>query len=479
MLDQTLSEIDIRDSPNKIWNLDKKSVSLDPSKTKVVGGIGLPCSRTTYGSGKENITVLTAVNADGKKLTPLVVFKGKHIWDQWMADKKDDFDFDISYAASKRGWMESQIFYNYMKDIFIPSFGDERPLLLIYDGHSTHVDVNVVELAIKNDVTILKLPPHTSHLLQPLDLAVFKSVKISWNAKLVRWQRENVGRKLQKKEFAEMFAEIWHNCSRQIIINGFKKVGIHPFNRIVIPVDKYDPNTYKRWFEHNSNPKSLNTLCVNALNKLLERSFSTREPQIPEKEAESEITENSETKTKSKKENNISKIWNKKESVNLKKDIKQEKQPSQIEILSNVVVKPARSASFEELLLQKLQQSKRDNTNYKKIRVTSGAEVITRATADKILLEKKNKITTKKPKKNAIGTITNDENVDLKAHVMNVDNFQRTNENYIDNPVPGPSGVSNIKSKKNILTERKTNIVSTHKGKEIGKSLALVKNKET
>lgn len=243
---EVLTDLNI-DNPRRIWNLDETSVALDPSKTKVVGAIGQPSTRTTAGSGKENITVLATVNAAGEKLNPLIVFKGKNVYEEWMLKEKTNFDFEIAYAASNRGWMEADIFLNYMANQVLPGMGTERPQLMVYDGHVTHVDERVIALAAENGLTILKLPAHTSHLLQPLDLAVFKSFKSIWDKKLVLWQRENIGRKVRKQAFAQLFAEAWQQTSPEVIRNGFKKGGIHPYNPNVIPIDKYDQAAYKRW----------------------------------------------------------------------------------------------------------------------------------------------------------------------------------------------------------------------------------------
>lgn len=83
----------------------------------------------------------------------------------------------------------------------MPLFGEEIPVLVIYDGHSTHVDWKVLQLAEENNVTILKLPPH---LLQPLDLSVFKSFKTAWDTKLLIWQRKNRGKKIPKRIFSKL-----------------------------------------------------------------------------------------------------------------------------------------------------------------------------------------------------------------------------------------------------------------------------------
>lgn len=119
LLNYTIQELTLKD-PHRIWNLDETSVSLNPTKTKVVGGVNMPCTKTITGSGKENITVLTTVNAVGGKMTPLIVFKGKYVYKQWIAKNKEEYDFDISYAASTRGWKETEFFYNNMSKNIIP-----------------------------------------------------------------------------------------------------------------------------------------------------------------------------------------------------------------------------------------------------------------------------------------------------------------------------------------------------------------------
>ena len=58
-------------------------------------------------------------------------------------------------------------------------FGDSdnippsRPVLLYQNGHASHVSIELIELARLNDMHLLCLPSHTSHLLQPLDVSVF------------------------------------------------------------------------------------------------------------------------------------------------------------------------------------------------------------------------------------------------------------------------------------------------------------------
>lgn len=84
LLWKTMVDLDIVNRPDRIWNPDETSFCLDPSKTKTVEAIDQSSTRTTHGSKRDNTSVLMACSADGKKGPPLIIFKGKNIWDKWI-----------------------------------------------------------------------------------------------------------------------------------------------------------------------------------------------------------------------------------------------------------------------------------------------------------------------------------------------------------------------------------------------------------
>lgn len=254
MLQRTIQECGLADKPQCIYNLDETSFCSDPTKTKVVGLMGFPSTRTTGSPGRNNTTVLLATNALGKKIPPLIIFQGKHLWSEWLF--KND-NIHTAYAVSKKGWMETTIFEQYIKAVFLPAIGAERPVLLVYDGHKTHVDLNVIDLLVAENITVLKLPAHSSHILQPLDCSTMKPMKDKWDSELVKWQRLHVGAKLPKQEFARIITNIWDDLNPVIIQNGFRKAGICPLNKDAIPKEKFDSLAWSRWEEHQQQKKQL------------------------------------------------------------------------------------------------------------------------------------------------------------------------------------------------------------------------------
>lgn len=57
---------------------------------------------------------------------------------------------------------------------------------MVYHGYLPHIDRRLIHLAIQTNIKILKLLSHFSHLLQPLDLGVFKSMKLKWDFLIVK-----------------------------------------------------------------------------------------------------------------------------------------------------------------------------------------------------------------------------------------------------------------------------------------------------
>ncbi|KAJ8869551.1 hypothetical protein PR048_028542 [Dryococelus australis] len=130
----------------------------------------------------------------------------------------------------------------------------QRPILLIMDGHPTHLDMNTAQFSRRTDIMIIKLPAHTTDVLQPLDKTYFQSLKNSWEKKLVSWYRDN-NRKLQKNEFVNLLCEVWtEGLKPENIISGFRSTGIYPTDRNKYPVSRFNLDKHQRYLESQHQP---------------------------------------------------------------------------------------------------------------------------------------------------------------------------------------------------------------------------------
>ena len=68
----------------------------------------------------------------------------------------------------------------WLKKCFEPATRDKAAdefRLLICDGHDSHISAEFIRHCIANHIVLLLLPPHCSHLMQPLDVGVFFPLK--------------------------------------------------------------------------------------------------------------------------------------------------------------------------------------------------------------------------------------------------------------------------------------------------------------
>ena len=104
-------------------------------------------------------------------------------------------------------------------------------MLLIQDGHSSHVSIELIEKAHENNVCLLCLPAHTSHILQPLDVGVFKSFKSNFNKACGNYMKVNPGRVITNDVLASIVGQAYPVAFTPVnILSGFKKTEIYPFN---------------------------------------------------------------------------------------------------------------------------------------------------------------------------------------------------------------------------------------------------------
>jgi 4-hydroxybenzoate polyprenyltransferase len=151
-------------------------------------------------------SIVECISATGRVLPPLVIFKGLTVQQQWFPEEIE-FLADWAFKASKKGWTSDEIAIWWLQEIFIPQTQPSPPSkrLLIVDGHGSHCTDDFLYECFKNDIYLLCLPPHSSHVLQPLDIAVFSPVKTYYRQALSEFEDCNDSSPAGKRIFLECY----------------------------------------------------------------------------------------------------------------------------------------------------------------------------------------------------------------------------------------------------------------------------------
>lgn len=72
-------------------------------------------------------TVIEAITATGKALTPAVIFKGKELQAQWFTDEIQELCPDWFVVTSEKGWTSDHLGHSWLEDVYIPQTAPADP----------------------------------------------------------------------------------------------------------------------------------------------------------------------------------------------------------------------------------------------------------------------------------------------------------------------------------------------------------------
>ena len=218
-------------SPSQIWSGDETGIQNIPKEVKVVGAKNIRTFQQVVSEQGETSIILTFINACGDVVPPMVIHKAARVQDSWKVKAPGN----VIVSATSKGYITKSRFHEYGLCFihYLKSRGMAyRPNLLIIDAHKSHVyNLPFYEAMRNNNIEILTIPPHTSHLLQALNSVPFAQFKKWWEYHLLQYNNAHSGCSLTKPEFWEVFSPAWNSAmAPKNIISGFRKTGIYPHN---------------------------------------------------------------------------------------------------------------------------------------------------------------------------------------------------------------------------------------------------------
>ena len=163
------------------YNWDEKGflIGMINQTQRIMSIEALRSGRITHAcqdESREFISLFACIAADETALPSALIYQGEArvFQDTWLKDV--GVGDDAFFATSSNGWSSDEMGRNWLKQVFhrctVKKANNRRRLLLV-DGHSSHVNMQFINLCDSLRILILILPPHTTHRLQPLDVGLF------------------------------------------------------------------------------------------------------------------------------------------------------------------------------------------------------------------------------------------------------------------------------------------------------------------
>ncbi|KAI8427268.1 hypothetical protein MSG28_014861 [Choristoneura fumiferana] len=244
VLKDIIEDNDLKDS-GKIWFIDETGYTITGEKI--------------YRSDdkERNTTVLTACNAEGQKAPVFIVFKDD------IRPRDLISNDEACYAVAENGWLTRNEFRDYFIKTFLRHLRKPPPILIAFNGHSSHIDIQLMEESRRANIIFIKIPK----LLKVF--SIFDSLKRKWETDLLNLKS------CDSEQFCDMIITDFKNYATDVIKDGFRKAGICPFDDSVTEV-KYGADIAKKWKEYELSLKgeaankdfALNSITVNEFDEL-------------------------------------------------------------------------------------------------------------------------------------------------------------------------------------------------------------------
>jgi hypothetical protein len=192
----TRNKWDIID-PN-IYNMDESGTAISvEQKSRII----LPAKKkdvfAKQDGNREWGTMIEYIRVIGRDIPPFFIHKGKHI----LRDLAELISHSrVTLACSENGWSNDEIGFEWLKHFNKHTTSTGAYRLLILNGHGSHATFTFTNYARENKIVLLYLPPHTTHRLQPLDVAIFQPLA-KYYSQLIHNEAKYGGKGITKREW--------------------------------------------------------------------------------------------------------------------------------------------------------------------------------------------------------------------------------------------------------------------------------------
>jgi hypothetical protein len=131
--------------------------------------------------------------------------------------------------------------------------------LLILDGHGSHVTGSFIMHCMDHRIALMRLPPHTSHVLQPLDVGLFGPLRTALSK-----HQDNLFRLqvvwIRKVELLVAYVKACQTAFRlSNILGGWRGAGLIPLNphRVLRQLEPRKPSTSRTLILPPSTPDNV------------------------------------------------------------------------------------------------------------------------------------------------------------------------------------------------------------------------------
>jgi hypothetical protein len=187
-------------------------------------------AKSVQPGNREWATVIECINATGWCIPPFVIVQGAYHLASWATES--GFPKDWVIKPTLNGWTDNETGLEWIRhfDKHTKKRTKGTYRMLILDGHESHVSAEFNQYCKDNNIISVSMPPHSSHLLQPLDVALYSPLKRAYGDQINLFIRASINHITKSEFFLAFMAAHNKTFTEDNIQSAFKGAGISPWD---------------------------------------------------------------------------------------------------------------------------------------------------------------------------------------------------------------------------------------------------------
>ena len=163
-------------------------------------------------------------------MPPFLVVQGKNHLANWYTEGGLPNDWVIKPTSN--GWTNNETGLEWLRHFDKHTATRAKGLyrMLVLDGHESHESAEFQEYCKAHSIITLGLPPHSSHLTQPLDVGCFSVLKRAYGRQIETFIKTHINHVTKVEFFLAFKAAYVESMTVQNAQAGFRGAGLVPFD---------------------------------------------------------------------------------------------------------------------------------------------------------------------------------------------------------------------------------------------------------
>ena len=107
--------------------------------------------------------------------------------------------------------------------------------MLIVDGHDSHIITKAIKYCINNNIVLIRLPSHSTDILQPSDVGIFSPLATAYKLQLEYYTWLGAGYSVDKADFIQFYGKArQESITVENVLSARRKSGLIPLNPIIV-----------------------------------------------------------------------------------------------------------------------------------------------------------------------------------------------------------------------------------------------------